>query len=362
VWSIVGGQDGFKASAYIVDRLSSVGAISASAIVPVEDVILYWSITGIYAVKVDQLGQGASQNISDKSIKTMYTSIPVVNRMFAQGVYDTNTKVVTWLYSSGSLATATDSKRYFKDKALCFDTRLQSWYTETFNASTTSPAIVAANTTVEAVDTTQDIDVAVDADVVLVSADTVVTEQAIVSGGLPAMKYATLMPTGANYTVTFSDLLNTRTDNTRFQDWYTAMGINAVETASYATTGYYMAEVGPARSKTGGYVSVFLRRTEVLVDGNEQADNESGAYMQTRWDFTDDIGANKWSAAQQVYRQHRPMFLNGPTTLSDGYPLVITKNKLRGRGKALQIKFYAETGKDMQLVGWTATFAGNTDV
>ena len=36
--------------------------------------------------------------------------------------------------------------------------------------------------------------------------------------------------------------------------------------------------------------------------------------------------------------------------------------KVRGRGKALQLKFSSETGKDMQMVGWTTTFLGNQNV
>jgi hypothetical protein len=40
----------------------------------------------------------------------------------------------------------------------------------------------------------------------------------------------------------------------------------------------------------------------------------------------------------------------------------MTKNKIRGRGKAIQIKLQAGVGKDMKLVGWTMTFIENTNV
>jgi len=63
-----------------------------------------------------------------------------------------------------------------------------------------------------------------------------------------------------------------------------------------------------------------------------------------------------------VYRQNRPFFAEPLTTFDDSYPLVISKNKIRGRGKALQLKFASESGKDMQLVGWTTTFVGNENV
>jgi hypothetical protein len=84
--------------------------------------------------------------------------------------------------------------------------------------------------------------------------------------------------------------------------------------------------------------------------------------MQTRWDFTDDNGAGKWSQDVQVYRQPRQWYGEPNMTFNDGYPLVISKNKIRGRGKALQIKLSAEEGKDMVVVGWSMGFVANENV
>jgi hypothetical protein len=63
-----------------------------------------------------------------------------------------------------------------------------------------------------------------------------------------------------------------------------------------------------------------------------------------------------------VYRQPRSFLAAPLTTFDDGYPLVISKNKLRGRGKAVQFKYTSEAGKDMKIVGWTGTFVGATNV
>ena len=123
-----------------------------------------------------------------------------------------------------------------------------------------------------------------------------------------------------------------------------------------------MAGNGPARAKTGQYLTVFMRRTETSFDSSANPVNPSGCLMQTRWDFTDNSYAGKWQDEVQVYRQLRPYFASPSTTFDDGYPLVITRNKLRGRGKAVQMKFTSQTGKDMQLVGWTGTFIGNDNV
>jgi hypothetical protein len=84
--------------------------------------------------------------------------------------------------------------------------------------------------------------------------------------------------------------------------------------------------------------------------------------MQTKWDFTDSAYAGKWADEVQVYRQRRMFLTSAGETFDDGYPLVISKNKLRGRGKAVQFKFASEDGYDMQIVGWTGTFVGSTNV
>jgi hypothetical protein len=105
-----------------------------------------------------------------------------------------------------------------------------------------------------------------------------------------------------------------------------------------------------------------MKRTENSFDANTIPTNQSGCKMQSRWDFTDNIYPGKWADEVQVYRQNRPFFANPNSTFDDGYPLVISKNKLRGRGKSVQFKFAADAGKDMKIVGWTGTFVGNTNV
>ena len=342
IWTIVGGDNGFKASQYIVAKISNVGCVSAETIVEVEDTFMFWSLTGIYAMKVGQLGEGAVQNVSDTNIKSFYDSLAAINRLNAQGVYDYVNKRVEWIIAAGATPT-------IKHKSLCFDVRLQAWYTYTFANVTNSPKIVGIATTTQAADTTQTLDVVVNTDDVLVNTDQVVTDVNTTSGSASVIKYVVLNSSAT--TLSFADLLNSD-----FDDWDTT------ELPAYVITGYVMGNNGPARIKTAGYITTFLRRTETAFDNNSNPLNESGCFMQTRWDFTDNINPGKWGTEYQVYRLLRPYLVSGSGPFDDGYPLVITKNKVRGRGKALQIKLQAETGKDMQLVGWSATFVGNTNV
>lgn len=74
---------------------------------------------------------------------------------------------------------------------------------------------------------------------------------------------------------------------------------------------------------------------------------DSSLLMQARWDWANLSTSNKFSRQTQVYRNVRP---NSAT--SAGFPILVTKNKVRGKGRALQLRFVSESGKDAEIVGW----------
>lgn len=361
VWFISGIDNAFTASNYSVSRISNVGCTSAKSIIAVEDSLLYWSNTGIYTIAPGtSAAEFSSQNISDKNIKTFYQNIPVLNKIYAEGSYNVSNKLIYWLYSKVDTG-STSSGRYNKTSVLALDIKLGSWYW--FDFDTTLGVIpVSLEITKETTLSSSTYDVLVGADSVLVSADSVVATLSVTNGTVQQFKFLVLHPvTSNNYSFTFADFENTRTATTKFKDWY-SYNTAGVEQSAYFITGYEMAEVGPARAKSAQYITTFMKRTETTFDANTNPVNPSGCMMQTRWDFTDNSYAGKWQAEVEVYRQLRPYFAEPLTTFDDGYPLVINKNKVRGRGKALQLKFSSETGKDMQMVGWTTTFLGNQNV
>jgi hypothetical protein len=329
VWSITGGDNGFRASAYIVSKVTNVGCISESSIVEVEDTFMFWSVTGIYALKIGQLGEGAAQNVSDANIKSFYNNISYSLKQTVSVTYDYVNKRVIWVYDN---------------KSLVLDLALQAWYTNTFDNTN---SVVGVFTTNEAADANQNLNVVVDTTPVLSSADQVVINNVFVNAGVATVKYTTI----ANNNLTFAEFAEKT-----FSDW------GLVEVPAYLITGYTMGNNGPARQKTAGYMSVFMKRTESAFDAFSNPIDESGCFLQTRWDFTDNSNPGKWGQEYQVYRLLRPYLVSGSGAFDDGYPLVITKNKIRGRGKGLQIKLAAEAGKDMKLVGWSMTFVGNTNV
>ena len=360
VWFISGVDQGFKASNYAVDRVSSVGCVGGKNVVAVEDTVLYWSTNGIYVVSATNAVEYTATNISEKNIKTFYQDIPILGKLYAEGSYNATNKTIYWLYSN-SINTSTSSGRFNKDTILAFDARLNSWYW--FSLDTTTGVIpVSIETTKETTSISNEYAVIAGVDSVIASTDTVVANVANVSGTRKSYKILALHPvTSDNYSVTFADFDNTRDSATKFKDWYT-FNTAGVEQPSYFITGYNMGGNGPARAMSGQYLTVFMKRTETSFDSNTNPLNQSSCKMQSRWDFTDNSYPGKWAAEVEVYRQLRPYFTDPGSTFDDGYPLVISKNKLRGRGKAVQFKFTAQAGKDMKIVGWTGTFVGNTNV
>lgn len=361
VWFISGIDQGFTAASYSVERISNVGCNAAKSIVPIEDSLLYWSNTGIYAISPGaSAAEFSATNLSDKNIKTFYQSIPTLNKLYAEGSYNVSNKLIYWLYSKTDVADSSAGK-YNKTSVLALDLKLNSWYWFDFD-TTLNVTPVSLEITKETTQSTLDYTVLAGTSNVMQSTNSVVATLDVVNGTVQQFKVLTLHPvTSNNYSLTFSDFENTRTTTTKFKDWYSYNNAG-VEQTSYLLTGFDMGGNGPARSKTGQYISVFMKRTETSFDSSANPVNPSGCLMQTRWDFTDNSYAGKWQDEVQVYKQLRPYFATPLTTFDDGYPLVVTKNKVRGRGKAMQLKLTSQAGKDMQLVGWTTTFIANENV
>ena len=354
VWQIIGGDMGFKATSYSVQKISNTGCVAPKSVVEVEDLIMYWSNNGIYVIKLEQTGIASVENSTDVTIKSFYQDIPTINRFYVDGAYNTSAKVIWWAYNKDDI-TSTSEGRYKKNRILCFDVRLGAWYV--YDIANGSPLPISIAVTNESQETTQEYSIIAGFDEVYVSSDIVLANISVINSSIKQFKVLTLHPvTSNNYSVTWSDL-----NNSLFKDWYT-YNTAGTDAPAYLITGYMLGNNGPARVKTAGYVSAFLKRTETSFDVNTNPINPSGCLLQTRWDFTDNTYTGKWSDEYQVYRQLRPFFAEPSTTFDDGYPLVITKNKIRGRGKAVQMKWSSESGKDMKIVGWSTTFVGNTNV
>lgn len=79
-------------------------------------------------------------------------------------------------------------------------------------------------------------------------------------------------------------------------------------------------------------------------------ENSSSCLVTARWEWTNTDNPGRWGPEFQAYR-YRFAIADGETA-SYGYSVITTRNKVRGYGRALSLKFRTEAGKDCQLLGW----------
>lgn len=362
VWAILGtSTSGFTATGYEVQKLSNLGCVSWKSAVSVDDGVLYWGYSGICKLGNTQQGLLAVESITDLNIKTLYNSIPALARQYAAGAYNPADKVVYWAYNS-TLTTNDAEFAFKKTNILAMDARSGAFYTFSFPTDTSLPMFTDITVTKETLigeleftvvnsagDTVED-----------ASSNTVTADLDITSTGKNQFKFLTVVPDSSVFEITFADFLTTEDAPNKFYDWYSFDDTGVAQTC-YLITGYSFAPNGPSKGKQSSYCTVYMERTETGFDIDDNPLNESSCTLQSRWDFTDSVNANKWDGGQEVYR-HRRMFVPSGATFDDGYPVVITKNKLRGRGKALQLKFTADPDYDMRILGWTMFLYGGTNV
>src|SRR5690606_41594461 len=73
VWMLQGGSDyGFKATNYLVSKISNYGCISPSTAVQVDKNVMFWSGDGFYLVSQNHFGVYVADNFSKSTIKSFY--------------------------------------------------------------------------------------------------------------------------------------------------------------------------------------------------------------------------------------------------------------------------------------------------
>jgi hypothetical protein len=152
------------------------------------------------------------------------------------------------------------------------------------------------------------------------------------------------------------DVLIAEYNDYSFLDWVSVLGAG-VDFSSYLITAYNMTG-DLALAKQTIYINTFCNRSETIYGlgdgGGVELQRQSSCLVQSQWDWHNSDDNAKWGTEFEAYR----FLLPQPIAPASGDPftygatVITTKNKLRGRGKALSLKFTASTGKDLQLLGW----------
>lgn len=75
---------------------------------------------------------------------------------------------------------------------------------------------------------------------------------------------------------------------------------------------------------------------------------DNSCKLRTKWFWTSGQGGGKWSRQEEVWRDIHPKI--GADT--SAYPVVVTKNRVRGQGQSVQMEFVSEPGKACTMLGW----------
>ncbi len=142
-------------------------------------------------------------------------------------------------------------------------------------------------------------------------------------------------------------------NNLEFTDWKKADNIGK-DADAFMITGYEVLQ-DPSRMQQAPYILCHLLQTEQTytdVGGTPVLDNQSSCLMQSQWAFADSQTSNKWGPEQQVYRLLRNYTPIAEPVYDYGFSVITTKNKVRGRGRALSLLFKTEPKKDLKILGW----------
>ena len=358
LWTISGGEENFTATGFEVSKISDVGTTSPEAVVSLEGFVMFWASPGIYIVQPDQVtGQLGAQNLSETTIQTFYNDIPSNKKCCVKAFFDGAERKVKWLFSDDDAETT--SSNY--NRELVFDIVLQAFYTKTFSPlANNSPWIGGAYESSRFNSETVEDIVVVNGDTVVVNSDPVTVSEKVRTSGKSRTKYLIFKDNVGTIEFTFGEL-----NNNSFVDWETEDGVG-VDAPAKMVTGYEI--LGDSqRNKQAVYLSTHFERTESGFEddgsGNLVPKTPSSCLAQAQWDFADSTNYGKWSKEFQTYKLNRHYVPSGASDTFDyGRTVITTKNKIRGRGKALSLQFKTEPEKDCRLYGWGVVFTGNTNV
>jgi len=312
VWAISPGETGyFTAIDYQVNKISETILFSVNSIVDLGSSVVFISFSGINSIDLDKVTLiPVVQNISDPVIKSAFNGIFLASGgTVYSSLFDEFNNRIVWLYSTGS----NDFKNLF-----FLDISIGGFYK--YKLAT----------------------------------------EVAVGDGLEIIS----LYTPKVYTVLEERIQLIYEDRNNGSDYWNVYTCNfgedsfldfaSTDFSSYLITSHELG-VGPNKKKWGRYVWVYFNRTEDTVtdvSGQLTLSPKSSCLLRARWDFTDNSIAGKWGPSQEVYRLQRYIQPTTGGSFDNGYPVVVTKNKVRGSGRALNLRFDSSTGKDLQLLGW----------
>lgn len=324
VWFITGSQGlGFTANDYTVQKISSVGTLSACSFVDVAGIPCWWNAEGVYTLQSQGGNLPTVTSLSHPKIKRFFDDIPVSAKRFARGFFNIYTGDIKWIYN----AEATDqlTNIYSFDKILNYNVHTGAFYPWTISDSPVKiNGIVVSDATAGDISVDNVIDGSSN-NIIDASSNNVIVFTAFNLFAIPGFKFLVSYPSGGTYSFTFAE-----ERNQDYLDWF-QVDITGIDYESYFITGYKIRGQGIKAQQTN-YINVF-----------SELETDIGYYIQGLWDYSTSGNTGRWTSRQIIEED-----------ASDEYSVKMHKRKIRGQGKVLQFKIENIPGKNFNIIGWSA--------
>ena len=356
VWLLTGGSDfGFAADNFLVTKVAEFGALGSQSVTEVGSELYYWATNGIYHLGPDQFGEFKAQNITQTTIQTLYDDLSTVSKEASVGLYDKYSNKIRWLFDIKADLTEDNTPT----RELILDLNLQAFYLSTIgNLDGPTPFPVAMVETPPFRLGAETFDIIVNGNNVVVQAvDAVVITEMVRTTGTRSIKYVTVIANGAGSEWTLSSYRDTA-----FEDWNSFAG-TGIDAPAFLLTG--TATAGQANiDKQIPYLTMFFHKTETGfedVGGDWVPIGQSSCIVQSRWDWSDSAASGRWSREFEAYRHNRHFTgASLGSTFDNGFALVVSKSKLRGKGKAFSLFMKTAPKKDCRIIGWDLAINSNS--
>lgn len=332
VWEVSGGgRSPFTAANVSVRQITDAGCNSALSITQFESSTIYTSAKGVISLSPNQFtSQLEASNMTADIIEDTWNAIPATDQQNIQTAYDDAKKRLYVLYRDASTLTHT------YNKALVYDLKNQGWYRLGFNFG--AAAGIVSMFSISDADSSE-----------------------------------------SNQKMKFQCQITTTTVDTCDMNQSAYLDFDGVESPlPYLVTGWE-ASYGFQRRKQAPIVAVFNKRTGTgWTDSNGWTEDNGGSTLMTPfWDWTEatqwdvpalptaqepwDATANNFGVSGKIGKQVETYrFVRNFTPLTgsnvDGYPVIATRNKVRGRGRSLSMRFDGAATKDSHLLGFTINY------
>lgn len=361
VWVISGEDRGqFKATSYSTSKLSPNGCDSPGSIIPTGDGFMFWSRDGIYKAAPNQFGDMIVSNMTKNKIQKFYDAISQEDRRYVVGTIDKYERKVKWVYSNRLNAnTACRELIYSFDFDAFTSHRIsQGNYDDGVNEYN---IIVAAPVTMPSFYALRDPSLVLClTDQVLCDGEDVFVSSYETAETLTETKYLTIL-TYANGAVSYT--FSSYSEPYHY-DWTVASG-TGIDAEACMLTGWFGGG-DYQRNKQLPYLTMHFYKTEthfVDVDDDFVLQNQSSCLIQAQWNWANHVNSGKWGTTFQGYRLTRHWIPPTVDSLYDnGFYTVETRNKVRGSGKVLSLKFTSEPGKHMDIIGWSLLMEARNNV